>query len=341
MNFSIGMGSTLATQEIAEYARAIENAGFGHLTLVDAPTMARDVHVMMTLAAQATSRIRIGQGVIDPRSIHPTVIANLSASINELSGGRVFVGLGTGNPVAKTRKPATLRELREAVQFVKQFTAGEEAHYGGLSYRSRWSKSQLPVYVAAHGPRSLQVAGEIADGVIFLTIHPVYVKWQLELIERGALRAGRDPAEIDTWARTMIYVTDSKESARRELASYPASYKDLHRLLVRDDADVEVLRGELERYESGSADALIRDSKRFDEAFELHNAELLGAPHTEAVSWRLIDFWHLCGDRAEICERIEELRETGLKTVSMTIYTLIDKLGMIRKVGDDVIARFR
>ena len=340
MNFSIGMGSTLSTAEIPQYAQAVEAAGFTHLTLVDTPTMSRDVHVMMTLAAQATSRIRIGQGVVNPRSIHPAVIANLAASIDEIAGGRVFVGLGTGNPVATHRKPATLRELREAVLFVRQFTAGDEARYDGVTFQSRWSRAALPVYVAAHGPRSLQLAGEIADGVIFLCTHPVYVRWQLDLIARGARRAGRDPADIDTWARTMIYVTDDRERARPEVSAYPASYKELHRLLTRDDPDVEGLRTALEAHEPGSVAALVRDSRRFDAAFDPRQAETIGAPHADAVSWRLIDFWHLCAGADEICHRIDALRETGLATVSMTVYTVADKLAMIRRVGDEVIARF-
>ena len=339
MNFSIGMGSTLAAGEVGVRARAAEDAGFTHLTLVDTPTMSRDVHVMMTLAAQATERIRIGQGVVDPRSIHPTVIANLSASINEIAAGRVFVGLGTGNPVAKGRKPATLRELREAVEFIRRFTAGEDARYEGVSYRSRRSRARLPIYVSAHGPRSLQAAGEVADGVIFLATHPVYVKWQLAMVERGARRAGRNMADIDTWARTMIYVTDDREAARREVSAYPTSYKDLHLLLGRDNADVQMLRDALETHEPGSVNALTGDSKRYAEAFDPRYAELLGAPHAAAVSWRLIDFWHLCASAEEILERVEELRTIGVKTVSMTVYTLADTLATIRTVGEKIIAR--
>ncbi len=338
MNFSIGMGSTLAIGEVGAHARAAEDAGFTHLTLVDTPTMARDVHVMMMAAAEATDRIRIGQGVVDPLSIHPTVIANLSASINEVAPGRIFVGLGTGNVVAKGRKPATLRELREAVDFIRRFTAGEEASYQGVSYRSRWSRTQLPVYVSAHGPRSLQAAGEIADGVIFIATHPVYVGWQLAMIERGARRAGRDMAAIDTWARTMIYVTKDREAAKREVSSYPTSYKDLHLLLSREDPDVDLLRDALENDEPGSVQALITDSRRYAEAFDPRYAEMLGAPHAAAVSWRLIDFWHLCGSAERIRDRVEELCAIGVKTVSTTTYTLADGLAMIRRVGEEVIA---
>ena len=340
MKFSIGMGSTLTTAEVAAHAAAAEEAGFSHLTLVDTPSMSRDVHVMMMLAVQATKHIRIGQGVVDPRSIHPSVIANLSASINELSGGRVFVGLGTGNPVAKMRKPATLAELRDSVEFVRQFTAGEEARYHGVSYQSRWSRARLPVYVSAHGPKSLELAGAIADGVIFVATHPVYARWQLGLIRRGAVKAGRDPAAVDTWARTMIYITDDMDSARAQLAAYPASYKELHKLLCRDDPDVEELRKALQADEPGSVDHLIADSRRFDAAFDMRYAELIGAPHADAVSWRLINFWHLAGSADSICARIDALEAAGVSTVSMTIYTITDTLGMIRQVGEQIISHY-
>ena len=341
MKFSIGMGSTLRTDEVATHAKAAEDAGFAELTLVDTPTMSRDVHVMMMLAAQATRNIRIAQGVVDPGSIHPSVIANLSATIDELSGGRVFVGIGTGNPVAKVRKPVPLKELAESVAFIRAFTAGESATYQGLTFQSRWARRQLPIYVSAHGPRSLRLAGAIADGVIFLATDPIYAKWQVDLIHRGAVEAGRNPAEIDTWARTMIYITDDKESAREQLASYPASYKDLHKMLSRDDPDVHALRLAMDGVEPGRSEKLIADSRRFDELFEIEQAEQIGAPHSQSVSWRLIDLWHLYGTPDEIVSRIDDLAAVGVRTISITIYTILDTLRLIDDVGEKVISRYR
>ena len=115
--------------------------------------------------------------------------------------------------------------------------SGQEAEFNGVRSYSRWITSSLPIYISAHGPKAMQLAGEVADGVISLCVHPEYVKWQLKQVEKGALRAGRDPSAIDTWARCMVYVADSKEAARRETSAYPSSYKDLHRLLSRDDPD--------------------------------------------------------------------------------------------------------
>ena len=77
------------------------------------------------------------------------------------------------------------------------------------------------------------------------------------------------------------------------------------------------------------AQALAADSKRFDEAFDIRYAEIIGARHAESVSWRLIDFWHLCGDADAIVSRIDALEEVGVSTVSMTIYTVLDALPLI------------
>ena len=173
-------------------------------------------------------------------------------------------------PVIRWQKCANLRLWPSFVirsNFSGNLTAGAEARYDGVSYQSRWASERLPVYVSAHGPKSLQLAGAIADGVIFVATQPVYARWQLGLINRGAKKAGRDPATIDTWTRTMIYITDDMESARAQLAAYPASYKELHKLLCRDDPDVEELRKALQADEPGSVDNLIADSRRFDEAF--------------------------------------------------------------------------
>ena len=96
LDFSVGLGRTESVHEIGEYARFAEDSGFKQLTLIDMPFVGRDVHTLMALSAQSTRAILIGHGVTTPITFHPMSIANATASINELSGGRAFVGLGVG-----------------------------------------------------------------------------------------------------------------------------------------------------------------------------------------------------------------------------------------------------
>lgn len=341
MNFCVGMGERPDISLIADLARTTEESGFDYMTLLNSPAKSLDVHFMMTIAAQNTRRIKIGSGVVVHTIYHPMTIANVTASINELSGGRAFIGLGVGNPASMGRPSARLQDMREAVTFIRKYMAGEEAEYNGVKMQSHWLKRPVPIYISAHGPKSLQLAGEIADGVIFLCIHPVYVKWQMEQIAKGAERAGRDPSTLDTWARCMVYVAPNKEAARRETSAYPSSYAGLWKVLIRDAPEVEDLRRRLEKAEPGIVEELVRDSRKFSDALNHRFGEQLDAPHTRVVTRRLIDFFHFSGKEEDICEAISQLGELGVKTISMTVYTVIDKKGMIKEVGSKIIPRFQ
>ena len=179
----------------------------------------------------------------------PLVIASATASVNELSGGRAFVGIGAGGAYGKVMRPRSLKELREAVEFIRKFTAGEEVELNGSMVRSEFSRQQVPVYMAASGPRSLQMAGEISDGVMPTSgfeAEPIVLNWKLEQIEKGAIKAGRDPAKVDVWARAIIDVTDSKEAALPEVAGYAANSALEIGMLQREDPEFVELRRRLE-----------------------------------------------------------------------------------------------
>ena len=218
MNFSVGTGRITDIHQVAQLARTAEECGYSRISFPDTPAFNRDVHVMMTVAAVNTRRIHIGQGVTDPLTVHPSVIANATATVDELSGGRAYVGLGAGGPYGKSMKPASIQELRDAVQFIRTYTSGEEAQWKGARIRSGWVKRPLPIYMAVEGPRACQLAGELADGIIFLGVHPEHVKWRLELIETGARKAGRRLSDIDIGVRGVVYPCKSKEDALSDIS---------------------------------------------------------------------------------------------------------------------------
>ncbi len=339
MDFGVGIGRALRIDEIPDHARVAEECGFSHLTFVDQPNLDRDVHVMMAMAVANTQRIRIGHGVIDPYTFRPWVIANATATLNELSGGRVFLGIGAGGEYGKAIKPRPLQELREAIQFIRKYMAGEEAAFQGVRMHSEWVSRPVPVYMACTGPRSCQLAGEIADGAIVGGVNPEKTKWHLELIEKGALKAGRDPSEIDVWARTLIYVAESKEVARREAASYAATwaYDNYLALFRRENPELVDLRRRLERVEP----EIIGDLQRVYDAFDPYQHERTDAPHAQVVTQRVIDFFLLTGTPEDICEGINKLGELGVKTVSTVLFTIFDQKGMMREIRSKIVPHFR
>ena len=340
LNFTVGMGRDMRIDEVASHARVAEESGFSHMSFVDLQNLSRDVYVMMTIAALNTHRIQIGQGVTIPTR-HPSVTANATASIDELSGGRAFLGLGVGlsGRLSMQTKPGSMREFRETVEFIRKYMAGEEAEWNGARMHSEWVRRQVPVYMGCTGPKSLQLAGEIADGVVFSGVHPVVVKWKMEQIEKGALKAGRDPSEIDVWVSAMVYVAGSKEEARQEVASYASSHthSNYNSQFKRETPESIDLKQRLERGEPG----LLDEMRRLADAYDVYYKERRDAPHAKLATQRLVDYYMLTGPVDDICERIYDLQKVGMKTLRLGTDSARDKKGMMREVGDNIMHNFR
>ncbi len=340
MQFTVGMGRNERIDEIGSHARVAEECGFSHMTLVDQQNMSRDVYPMMLLSAMSTNRIKIGQGVTQAYTYHPSVISNATASVDEMSGGRAFLGIGAGGNAIRTmgQEMGGMKLFRESVQFIKKYMSGQQAEFQGAKMHSEWIKRPVPVYMAAAGARALQLSGELGDGVIFLGTNAALIKWSMEQIEKGALRAGKDPSKIDTWVRTLVYVAGSKEEARRECASYAGSAaRHWYWYLQQKRPEVAEIGERIEASEPG----IIDEFKRVYNAWDEYEHEMTNAAHANAVSQRVIDFFHLTGREDEICERIEKIGRLGVKTISTTTFTIIDKKGMMREIGARIMPHFR
>ena len=340
MEFAVGIGRTESIHEVGDHARVAEECGFKYVTVVDIPFLGREVDSMMTMAALQTKKVLIGQGVTDPVTRHPLVTANASATIDELSGGRAFVGIGTGGPWGKPMvKPAPLRQLREAVTFIKQYTAGEEVEWSGVKFQSEWSHRKLPVYIACGGPKACYLAGQVADGVIATSNADLTTNiWRVEQIARGAESVGRDPAEIDYWVRGMIYICDNKADATREVAGYAVNGAHLLWIQMQQNTpESEDLRRRLEKDQPG----MVADCQKVSEAFDPKWVEHPDAPAAKFITQRIIDSQHVVGTTEQIGEQLQRLDEAGMKTFGTVTYTIADKRDMMREIGSSIIPRFK
>ena len=343
MTFAVGTGRNERIHEIAGIARTAEQSGFTYLTFLDSQNVSRDIYAMLTVAAVNTKRIKLGHGVTVPITRHPSVTANATATIDELSGGRAFVGLGAGWSAVWTmgKKPSKLLEVRDTVQFIKNYTAGEEAEWLGAKMHSEWIRRPLKVYIGCAGPNMLQMAGEVADGVILSSsfgIDPIAMKWKLEHIYRGAEKAGRDPATIDVWARAMMYVTDSTEQAVREVSGYAVNSALSTIMQFRKAApEVEELKNRMIK----AYPWLMDDCKKVYDVYEPYMHERADTPAARQVTKRLIDIFHMAGTPDDIAGKVEKIGELGIKTIATTLYSIVDKNGMMREIGHKVMPYFR
>jgi 5,10-methylenetetrahydromethanopterin reductase len=199
-----------------ELCRETEAAGFDWLGVADSQSVFRELYVALTVAALNTRRIRLGPLVTNPQTRHLVVTASAIASVDELSGGRAALGLGSGDSAIYTigAPPATVAGLEDAIVTLGRLTAGERIDRGGRPWRVHRATRRVPVYLAAEGPRTLELAGRVADGVICgLGLTPEVIALSLAAIERGARAAGRTLDDLDVWWFAKTSLADTRAAA--------------------------------------------------------------------------------------------------------------------------------
>jgi 5,10-methylenetetrahydromethanopterin reductase len=210
---------TLSMTELMALIRDIEAAGFDGAGILDSQVLARDAFVILAQAATQTSRLSLFPAVTNPVTRHATVLASAMQSVEELAPGRTRFIIGTGYTSASTigRRAATLKEMRACVMQVKALLAGETVDFNGTPAHLPYAGgSRIPVLMAASGPKAIELAGEIADGVLLLVgFNKGLVDWSYSHLEAGARRAGRRVEDLQVmWAvRTSLGATT--EAARR------------------------------------------------------------------------------------------------------------------------------
>ena len=206
--------------EVAASARLAEDLGFDCVGIADSQSLARELYVALTVAAMSTQRIMLGPTVSNPLTRHPAIAASAIASLNELSGGRAFLGIGTGDSAVLNLglRPARLAELHHYIQTVREMLAGETSEYRGDRAHVRWSGASIPIAMSAEGPRTLAMAGSVADAAIIHTgLTPDVLHDTVARIREGERAAGRDEGQADIWAFAKCNIADSRDAAVDEI----------------------------------------------------------------------------------------------------------------------------
>jgi 5,10-methylenetetrahydromethanopterin reductase len=207
--------------ELADFAVRVEEAGFETLYVPDSQTLWRDAYLTLFAVAQRTRSIRLATAVSNVVTRHPSVVAGLARSIDEVAPGRFVLGLGVGHSSVEPigLPPSRSAELREGVETIRRLVRGEAVEYGDTHARIRDPRPDgVPIHVAATGPRNLRMAGSVADGVIMLAgVAEQPLTRAIGHIRAGALDAGRDPDDLAVTVCAHAMVTDDVERDARIL----------------------------------------------------------------------------------------------------------------------------
>ena len=212
-------------EDVARDARLAEAMGFDYVGVADSQSLARELYVTLSVVAASTERVMLGPTVSNPLTRHPAVAASAIASINELSGGRAFLGLGSGDSAVLNLglRPARLAELHHYIQSVREMLAGETAEYRGDRAHVRWSASTplstgIPIAMSAEGPRTLAMAGSVADAAIIHTgLTADVLHDTVGRIREGERAAGREEGATGVWAFAKCNIADDRDEAIDEI----------------------------------------------------------------------------------------------------------------------------
>lgn len=282
------------------------------------------------LGKSQSDRLLFGTMVTNPVSRDPIVVASAFATLQDLSGGRMLCGIGRGDSAVRVlkRRPATVAATEHAVQVIRTLAAGESMEIDERPVQIEWATGErVPVYVAAYGPRMLEVAGRVGDGVIIECVDLHYIAWALEHVRRGALQAGRDPSELAVICSTSTFVSDDLKRARDEVRPL-GSVVGNHVAEVLRNSGPDSMPAELAAY--------VANRPEYDYLKHVHKGE----EHSSYVPDDIIDRLCLIGPPERCIEKLKRLMELGVTHVNLYAQTADFEANM-ETYAADIIPRLR
>ncbi|HTY55774.1 MAG TPA: LLM class flavin-dependent oxidoreductase [Candidatus Binataceae bacterium] len=353
MDFGFHCGVYANIHKDAAFA---EEHGFTHALLYDSQMLYGDVYSGLCVCATNTKKLKLGPGVTNPASrIAPTTAAAI-ATVNLFAPGRAVLGIGTGNSTRRAMgMPATkLSELRECVEVCRGLLNGKQVLYREAD-RQRMiqflnpvgtinTKDPVPIYVSGAGPKALEMAGEIGDGVILWGISDErLIKYHLEHVRRGAAKAGKKFEDLYVVCMTACHITkpgESLDSIRAQVGYMVISGLNLIALSCRDNPEVlpaefrADIMGTLEAYRTPGESVERRHLERYSEY-----GTSLQRLHESLATERLIKATSIVGSPQECVETIKKMERAGVHQVTVQIGN-VDQRDNLATFAKGVIDRY-
>jgi probable F420-dependent oxidoreductase len=329
MDFGFTLKPDHSLDRVVRLAKLAERSGFTYGWVFDSHVLWKEPYVLLTLMAQNTTKMRFGTCVTNPATREPSVTASILAVLQELSGGRMDLGIGRGDSARRVlgKRPTTLADLEEATNVIRELCEGREVTSEGTKLRLEWApKHKLPVWVAGYGPKALELTGRIADGAVIQLADPSLVGWCVGLLREGARKANRDPDSVAVMVAAPAHV-GPKAQVRDRLRWFPA--------LVSNHV-VDLVKRYGEQGLPADLTAYVRDRPGYDYQ---HHAES-GSSNAAFVDDESVDRFCVTGEPEEHIAKLRELAELGVR--QFNIYLMSgDEERILEIYGEKVIPALR
>ncbi|BBB00959.1 putative oxidoreductase [Actinacidiphila reveromycinica] len=311
MDFGLVLQTDPPASRVVALMRRAERNGFTHGWTFDSAVLWQEPFVILSQVLAATEHLKVGTMVTNPGTRTWEVTASSFATLNDMYGNRTVCGIGRGDSAMRVagRKPNTLARISAAMRVIRALGRGEEADLGGgTAVRFPWISegAELPVWMAAYGPKALRMAGEEADGFI-LQLADLYLTASMVKAVRGAAEAaGRDPASVTVCVAAPAYVTEDDSPAA--LAHARDQCRWFGGMVGNHVADL------VARYGAHSSDVPdeLTDYIKAREGYDYSHHGRTGNPDTAFVPDEIVDRFCVIGPVEAHVEKLSALRAAGV-----------------------------
>lgn len=308
-----------------------EQLGFRYGWTYDSHILWEEGYVFLTLAAAATSTIKLGHCVTNPGIREPTVTASAYATLQDISNGRMVMGIGRGDSSRRVvgLEPVPVKQFEQSLEMIKDLMNGRPVRWNDRDLQLTWAEghAEIPMYVAGYGPRALRVAGRVGDGVVIQLADPEITAWLIERARAAAIEAGRDADALAPIVCAPAVVDADLPRWREETRWFPAMVSNHVKDLIA-------------RYgTNGDIPAALTDFAQAVEEYDYSEHSRVGAEHGKYISDEIVDRFCLLGDVDKQLEKLRQLEGLGVRQVNL--YLMTSNMGeTMERYGREIIPQF-
>ena len=333
MEFGITFKGFVSPNRARNLVRQAEEAGFTQCWFYDSHILWRESMVAMAMCMEHTTKMKFAPCVTSPDVRDWSHAASTFGSLALQSEGRFEIGLGRGDSANRVmgKKPATLARLAEFSQKVKAMIRGEEVTYDGCAVPVKfpWAVGyELPVHIAAYGPKALATAGEYGDGLILQIGDPDLVKWFTDQALTAGKEAGRDMSNFKVVAAAPAYF-GTKEYMIEKTKWFPA-------MVGNHVADI------VEKYgtDSGLVPKSLTDYIEKRRGYDYSKHGQSDNPFLDFITDDIVESFCVLGDDDAHIAKVKKLQEAGATQFNIYLDSG-DEEEIIAHYGSKVIPAFR
>jgi probable F420-dependent oxidoreductase len=305
MDIGVVLQTDPPARKVIDLAVEADRLGFSHVWTFDSHVLWQEPYVIYSQILASTQRVVVGPMVTNPGTRDWTVLASLHATLEEMFGPRTVCGIGRGDSALRfqNQRPTTLATLRESIEVIRGLVRGEKVEVHGSDLTLPWweGRSDFEVWMAAYGPKALQLVGEVADGFILQLADLDIARWMIDHVRSAAESVGRDPDEITICVAAPAYVGTDRRHMRDQCRWFGGMVGNhVADIVARYGTDAGDVPSALTEYIEGRTGYDYREHGR------------AGNTHTEFVPDEIVERFCILGPVDEHLGKLDALADLGV-----------------------------